>query len=147
MGRFFSLLVLKLKGQYVVFWGEEIQTQNSYIYNINEVIRQNKYFFHNWINKLFSGKQDPQNTVWRWQGPPLTNKVTTEWWNCVVLKGSADFPTCLWCKRDTPDRQANSSTGNVDRVNDWLSADFSLKVIVVISSGSSQPVIGSHVGW
>lgn len=46
---------------------EEIQTQNFYIYSINEVIAQSHkyiYFFHNWINKLFSEETKNPWTLW-----------------------------------------------------------------------------------
>ena len=48
----------------VCSFGGDIQTQNFYIYNINEVIIQNQiYFPHKCINKLFSGVNKAPSTL------------------------------------------------------------------------------------
>ena len=47
--------------------GEEIKTQNFYIYSINEGIIQTQKFlpFHNWINKLFSAENKVPRTLFK----------------------------------------------------------------------------------
>ena len=55
-----------IKGALCSF-GEEIQTRNRNIYNINEVKNTNLEIFisfHKWINKLFSEENEVQNTFW-----------------------------------------------------------------------------------
>ena len=73
-----SLLPLQVE-EAVCIIGEEIQTQNFYIYNTNEVMIQTKKYllFHVWINKLFRKIRSPQRCLKleRWQGPPHINKV------------------------------------------------------------------------
>ena len=65
--------MLYIKGAFCSF-GEEIQTQNFHVYNINKRIIQ----AHKWANKLFLEENKILEhclELERWQGPPHVHKV------------------------------------------------------------------------
>ena len=82
----------RLKGALCSF-GEENQTQNLYVYDINEVVIPTSSSFLE-VNKqaLPRGKEGPQNTVWRlqrWQGPPHMNRTSREL--CCPVRSVCSF--------------------------------------------------------
>ena len=57
-----ALLSSNIKGA-LCSLGEDIQTQNDNICNLNEgIVLTNVYFLHNWLNKLLY--KGPQKAVW-----------------------------------------------------------------------------------
>ena len=65
---------------------DEIQTRNFTIYYFNEV-KYKFFFFHNWINKLFSEENNVLKTLFEAREVAGSGKYkqSKTVWNCVVL--------------------------------------------------------------